>query len=152
MKKVLIIIGGIVLLFAIILGVTTCGVLHVADEWAKEKEPEVRKYIQMTQAEQNAYIEKHIDELFMSISNEIKPEDDELDKEKLNQMKNDPELRDAGIQLGRSLLASFAMGSENISKELSADDKNKYQAEVDDLETRIKAYSDIMKKYEKAKS
>ena len=88
MKKVLVIIGCIVLLFAIILGVTTCGVLKIADDWAKEREPEVRQYLQMNEAEQNAYIEKHMDELFMGISNEIKPEDKELDKEKLSQIKN----------------------------------------------------------------
>ena len=152
MKKVLMIIGGIVLLFAIVLGVTTCGVLHVADEWAKEKEPEVRKYLQMTEAEQNVYIEKHMDEIFMSISKDIKPDDKELDKEKWEQIKNDPELRDAGIKLGRSLLATFAMGSENLSNELSADDKTKYQMEADELENRLETYNNIMGKYDKAKS
>ena len=152
MKKVFMVIGGIVLIFAIILGVTTCGVLHVADEWAKEKEPEVQKYLQLTEAEQNVYIEKHMDEIFMSISKEIKPDDKEFDKEKWEQMKTDPELRDAGIKLGRSLLATFVMGSENLSKELSADDKTKYQAEADELETRLEIYSNIMEKYEKPKS
>ncbi|MBQ6976404.1 MAG: hypothetical protein IJQ16_07630 [Selenomonadaceae bacterium] len=151
MKKVFIIIGGILLMFAIILGVTTCGILHVADEYIKEKEPEVRQYVQMTEADQNAYVEKNMDEIFMSISKEIKPDDKELDQAKLEQMKNDPELRDAGIRLGRSILASFAMGSENISKELNADDKAKYQAEADDLEPRIDAYGNALKKYQKEK-
>lgn len=149
MKKVFVIIGGIVLMIAIILGVTTCGILHVADEYIKEKEPEIRQYVQMNVTEQNTYIEKHMDEIFMSVSKEIKPEDKDIDKETLEKKKNDPELREAGIQLGRSLMASFAMGSENISKELSADDKTKYQTEADDLEPRIEAYGNIMKKYEK---
>ena len=149
MKKVFMIIGGIVLVFAIILGVTTCGVLHVADEWSKEKEPEVRQYLQMTEADQNVYIEKHMDELFMSISDDIKPDDEDIDKETLDKMKNDPELRDAGIKLGRSLIATFAMNSENLSKELNADDKTKYKAEADDLDSRIETYGNIMKKYEK---
>lgn len=149
MKKVFMIIGGIVLIFAIILGVTTCGVLHVADEWAKEKEPEVRQYMQLNETEQNVYIEKHMDEIFMSISKEIKPDDMKLDQAKLEQMKTDPELRDACIKLGRSLLATFVMGSENLSNELSVDDKTKYQAEADDLEKRLEIYGNIMKKYEK---
>lgn len=151
MRKVFIIIGGILLMFAIILGVTTCGILHVADEYIKEKEPEVRQYVQMTETEQNSYVEKNMDELFMSISKEIKPDDKDIDQAKLEEMKNDPELRAAGIKLGRSILASFAMGSENISKELSAEDKTKYQAEADSLETRIDDYGKVMKKYQKEK-
>ena len=151
MRKVLMIIGGIVLMFAIILGVTTCGILHVADEYIKEREPEVHQYVQMTETDQNAYVEKNMDELFMSISNEIKPDDENIDQAKLKEMENDPELRAAGIKLGRSILANFAMGSENISKELSDDDKKKYQAEADTLEACIDDYGKVMKKYEKAK-
>lgn len=149
-KKILAIIGAIVIVTIVVLGITTCGVMKVADDWVKEKEPEMRQYVQMNEAEQNAYVEKHMDELFRRVdvyaekhSAESTPEDREVWKK----FENDPEAKAAGLQLGRSLVAALVMSSENITNELSTEDKAKYEKESNELETRTDAYTKIADKY-----
>ena len=150
LRKILAIIGAIVLVAIVVLGITTCGVMKVADDWVKEKEPEMRQYVQMSEAEQNAYVEKHMDELFRRIdvySKEHSAESTPEEREAWKKFENDPEAKAAGLQLGRSLVAALIMASENITKELSAEDKAKYEAEANDLEARTDAYTKIADKY-----
>lgn len=149
-KKILAIIGAIVIVAIVVLGITTCGVMKVADDWVKEKEPEMRQYVQMNEAEQNAYVENHIDELFrrVDVYAEKHPEEETPeDREIWKKFESDPEAKAAGLQLGRSLVATIIMSSENIIKELSAEDKTKYENESNELGTRTDAYMKILEKY-----
>ena len=146
-KKILAIVGAIVIVAFVVLGVTTCGIMKVADEALKEREPQLRQYVQMTEADQNVYVEKNMDELFAGISREIKPDNAEIDKEKFAQMEKDPAVRAAGIQLGRSLVATFIISSDAILKDLSDADKSKFQAEADELEKRLETHSQLVNTY-----
>ncbi len=149
-KKILMIIGALVLVGIVVLGVTMCGVKQVAEEKLKEKEPELRRYVQMTEVDQNAYVEKNMNELFNTIIGEFK-EDQEISKENLKNLEEDPEAKAAGIQLGRSIVAMFVISSENIVKDLSPADKDKYTKESEDLNNRLDTYHGFIKKHGIAK-
>ena len=134
----------------VVLGVTMCGVIKVADDWVKEKEPELRQYVQMTEVEQNEYVEKHMDELFRRVEEYAKGHSENASKEqreKWIELEKDPEAKAAGIQLGRSIVAALIMASDPITAELSADDKTKYENESNDTEQRTETYTKFMKKY-----
>ena len=149
-KKILMIIGALVLICIVVLGVTMCGVKQVADEKLKEKEPQLRQYVQMTEVDQNTYVEKNMNELFTTIIGELK-DDKEISKENLQKLESDPEAKAAGIQLGRSIVAMLIISSDNIVKDLIPADKDKYTKESDELSNRLDAYHGFMKKYGVAK-
>ena len=145
-KKILAILGAIVIVAIIVLGITTCGVMKIANETLKEKEPQLRQYVQMTEAEQNEYVLKNMDELIAAIAATSTPDDDpdyEKAQKSLAEMKNDPEYRAAGLKLGRSIVAMFIISSDPIVADLSPEDKAKYQAEADQLETNLDAYMKV---------
>ena len=146
-KKILLILAALVIVGIVVFGVTMCGVKQVADEKLKEKEPQLRQYVQMTEVDQNAYVEKNMNDLFTSIIGEFK-DDAQLSKEKFQKLEADPEAKAAGIQLGRSIVAMFVISSENIVKDLSPADKDKYQQESDELSNRLDAYHVFLKKYD----
>ena len=149
-KKILVILGVFAFVGVVVLGVTTCGVMKIADDWIKEKEPEMRQYIQMSEEEQNSYVEKHMDELFrrVNVYAEKHPEESTPEeREAWKKFEADPESRVAGLQLGRSLVAALIMGSDNITKDLSAEDKEKYEKESNELENRTNVYTKILEKY-----
>ena len=145
-KKILMIIGALVLVAIVVLGVTMCGVKQVADEKLKEKEPQLRQYVQMTEVDQNTYVEKNMNELFTTIIGELK-DDKEISKENLQKLESDPEAKEAGIQLGRSIVAMLIISSDNIVKDLIPADKDKYTKESDELSNRLETYRGFMKKY-----
>ena len=149
-KKILMIVGALVLVAIVVLGVTMCGVKQVADEKLKEKEPQLRQYVQMTEVDQNTYVEKNMNELFTTIIGELK-DDKEISKENLQKLESDPEAKAAGIQLGRSIVAMLIISSDNIVKDLIPADKDKYTKESDELSNRLDAYHGFMKKYGVAK-
>lgn len=149
-KKILAIIGAIVIVGIIVLGVTTCGVMKIADNWAKEKEPEMREYIKMSVEDQNAYVEKNMNELFtkLNIYGEKHPEDFTAeDKENLQKAENAPDAKAAGIQLGRALVAMFIVSYDPILNELSDEEKAKYEKEAEEVDARTDAYLKILDKY-----
>ena len=149
-RIILSIIGAIVVVAFIVLGVTTCGIMKVADDWVKEKEPELRQYVQMNEQEQNSYVEKHMDELFRRVdeyTESHKENSTQENRDNWARFESDSEAKEAGIQLGRSLVAALIMASEPITNELSATDKEKYQAESEDIERRTEIYTSFMEKY-----
>ena len=149
-KKILMIVGALVLVAIVVLGVTMCGVKQVADEKLKEKEPQLRQYVQMTEVDQNTYVEKNMNELFTTIIGELK-DDKEISKENLQKLESDPEAKEAGIQLGRSIVAMLIISSDNIVKDLIPADKDKYTKESDELSNRLDAYHVFLRKYGIAK-
>lgn len=150
MRKVFLIVGILAIMVFVVLGVTMCGVMKVADEWVKEKEPELRQYVQMTEIEQNEYVEKHKDELFRRVEEYVEAHQENASKEvreKWAEFEKDPEAKAACIQLGRSIVAALIMASEPIIKELSADDNAKYEKEASETEDRTEIYKKLLEKH-----
>ncbi|MBR5913544.1 MAG: hypothetical protein IKZ58_04215 [Selenomonadaceae bacterium] len=149
-KKILVVLGIFAFVAIVTLGVTTCGVMKIADDWIKEKEPELRQYVQMTEDEQNAYVEKNRDELLRRIKvyAEKNPENTSPEqKETWKKIVEDPEVKAAGLQLGRSIVALLISSSDNITKDLSAEDKAKYEKEANELQERTDIYTKLLEKY-----
>ena len=144
-KKILIgwlILGviGIIGLFAL-----GYGTYKVADEALKEKEPQLRQYLQMDVEAQNKYVLDNIQELSAKIDldKDGKPEDKEQ-WEKLKQLNNQPEIQTALINLGRSVVAGFILFSEPIINDMSDDLKAKYQVEADNFEKNLDKYTKLL--------
>lgn len=144
LKKLLIAIGILAVLG--IVGVVFLG--NKIDSKLKEKEPEFRQYLAMTTEEQNAYIAKHLDEFFSFISDSNSTsEEAQKDKAALQQMQSDPSAVQAGIEMGRSLIATLILSNEDILKDLSAAVHEKLQAEADQLDSRTDKYNEYLEKY-----
>ena len=128
--------GGAVMLY---------GTYKAVDEAVKSKEPQLRQYVQMDAAAQDKYIVDNFTELLngADLNKDGKPEDKET-LERFKQANTNPEIQKALVELGRSFLASAALMSESITKDMSADVKDKYQKESDQLETRLDKYSKLL--------
>ena len=141
LKKILI---GVVVLFIAGAALMTYGTYKVADEVLKEKEPQLRQYMQLDEEAQNKYVMEHVNELLNDImKEEVKPEDKE-DYELFKASQKYPEVQQAQLKLGRSLLAEAIIHSDAIVNDLSADVKAKYQAEADKFTDNVKVYRDVL--------
>lgn len=149
-KKILVILGILAFVGLVTVGVTTCGILKLTGDWVKEKEPELLEYVKMNEVEQNIYVENHIDELFRRIDVYAEKNESDVTAEEKTAWKNfenDVEAKTASLQLGRSLVAALIMSSENITKGLSAEDKEKYEKESELLSERTEIYKNLLEKY-----
>jgi len=144
-KKIFAILGAIFIVAIVVLGVTTCGIMKVADEALKEREPQLREYVKMTEEQQNEYVSKNMDDIIASVAAEAKTDSAEDQKARKNfeEMKTDPEYRAACLKLGRSIMAMLVISSEPILADMSAEDKAKYQAESDQLEANMDAFMKV---------
>ena len=121
------------------------GTYKVVDNTLKEKEPQLRQYMQLDEAAQNKYIADNVTELLngIDLDNDGKPED----KEQLELMKKanaNPEIQQALVEVGRSFLASTILFSDSITKDMSADVKAKYEKESNEFETRLDKYTKLL--------
>lgn len=141
-KKILL---GVVVLGVILVAIMGYGTYKVADETLKEKEPQLRQYVQMDEAAQNKYVLENINELFSKIDldNDGKPEDKEK-LERLMKLNEQPDIQAASINIGRSLLASVILLSDPIVNDMSAEVKAKYEKESKELETRLEKYQKLI--------
>jgi len=141
-KKILL---GLVVLGAIGIAIMGYSTYKVADEFLKEKEPQLRQYIQLDEAAQNKYILDNVNELFMKVDldKDDKPEDKENLK-RLMKLNEQPEIQNAFVNVGRSVLAGAILHSDSIVKDMSADFKAKYQKEADEFEARADKYSKLV--------
>ena len=144
-KKILAIVGAIVIVAFVVLGVTTCGIMKVADEALKEREPQLREYVKMTEEQQNDYVSKNMDDIIATVAAEAKTDKSEDQKARKNfeEIKDSPEYRAACLKLGRSIMAMYVISSEPIVADLSEEDKAKYQAESDQLAANLDALSKV---------
>lgn len=144
LKKILIFIGILAVLG--IVGIVFVG--NKIDSKIKEKEPEFRQYVTMTTEEQNAYVQKHFDEVFSFIRDDLSDKESSLrDKASLQQMESDPAAMQAQIAMGRSLVAMFILDNENIAKDLTPEQRAAFQAEADQFESNTDKYNDFIEKY-----
>lgn len=142
LKKILLV---IVILLAIIGAFALYGGYTVVDDAIKLKEPQMRQYVQMDEAAQNKYIVDNYIEIMdgIDINKDGTPEQ-KAELELLKQVNTAPDVRKALVEMGRSLMATAVLMSDNVTNELSADDKAKYQQERDQLTTRLEKYSDLI--------
>ena len=142
LKKILI---GLVIFGAIFVAFMGYGTYKVADEFLKEKEPQLRQYIQLDEAAQNKYILDNVNELFMKVDldKDGKPEDKE-NLERLMKLNAQPEIQAAFVNVARSIMAGAILYSDPIVKDMSADVKAKYQKEADEFEARADKYSNLV--------
>ena len=141
LKKLLIVIG-----FLTVLGIV--GLVFVGnkiDSELKEKEPEFRQYVTMTTEEQNAYVEKNFIALFSKLAS-INETDEKL-QNSVAQLKADSEALQAGIAVGRSLIAGLILANEDILKDLSTEIHNKLKAEAEESDSRADKFKVYMDKY-----
>ena len=141
-KKILL---GVVILGVIAFAIIGYGTYKVADEALKEREPQLRQYLQLDEAAQNQYILENIDELLskVDLDKDGKPEDKEYFA-RLKELNSQPEIQKALIDAGRAVIATGIMLSEPIVNDMSAEVKAKYQAESDEFEARIDKYSKLI--------
>ena len=141
-----------ILIAVVILGIAAVafigfGSYAVVKDAIKDKEPQIRQYMQLDEAAQNKYIIDNISELLteVDLDKDGEPEDKET-IERLMKVNNNLEVQQSLIKVGRSFMAKAIMMSDSIVKDLSADAKAKYQQESDKLKANIDAYSDIVEK------
>ena len=139
-----------ILLAVVILGVIAAAILgygtyKVADDLIKQKEPQLRQYMQMDRAAQDKYISDNVAELLAGIdlNKDGKPEDKEQ-LEHFKQANTNPEIKQALTDVGRSFLSTVILTSDSLTKDMSADVKASYQKESDQLEARLDHYSKLL--------
>ena len=141
-KKVLL---GLVILGVIAFAIIGYGTYKVADEALKNKEPQLRQYIQLDEAAQEKYILENVNEFLVGIDidKDGKPEDKEK-LEKFKEINARPEVQKALAEFGRSFMATAITASENITKDLSPEVKEKYEKEAEQLDTRLDKYKNLV--------
>ena len=119
------------------------GTYKAANEVLQEQEPQLRQYMQMSDAEKNDYILKHAAELIASAAADATPEERE-DMELMERTKDDPAVQKALIDLGRALMAKAIMHSDALVNEMNETLKAKYKSESDNLTTALEKYGDVL--------
>ena len=142
LKKILL---AILAILAIVGAVALYSTYKVVDTSIKLKEPQLRQYVQMDEAAQNKYIVDNYVEIMdgMDINKDGTPEQ-KAELELFKQMNTDPNVKQALIELGRSLMATAVLMSDNVTNELSAENKAKYEQERDQLTTRLENYNKLL--------
>ena len=131
--------GGALLLYG------TYKVANVAiDETLKEHEPQLRQYMQMSEADQNKYVIEHADEIITEGSTDAKPEDKEA-VETLKKTEGDPAVQKAIIELGRAVMAKMILRLDTLTADMSAEVKAKYEAESDGIKAKFEHYLKAVK-------
>ncbi len=142
LKKILL---AILAILAIVGAVALYSTYKVVDTSIKLKEPQLRQYVQMDEAAQNKYIVDNYVEIMdgMDINKDGTPEQ-KAELELFKQMNTDPNVKQALIEMGRSLMATAVLMSDNVTNELSAENKAKYEQERDQLTTRLENYNKLL--------
>ena len=149
LKKILMVIGVLAILGVI---VVVGGTYYFGNKIASEiekREPEFRQYVTMTTEEQNAYVLKNVDEFFNFAFAFLGSKGEELAEmnKAIKELDKDPEILQAKINFGRSAVAMFIIDNENIRKDLSAENLQKFQAEKDEFEVRHLEYKKLTEAY-----
>lgn len=108
---------------------------HVLTE---KMESEMKTYVQLTKEEQDEFVVTLMEETIFEFK----------DLEELQTfqdiMNNDPEVRQAGIDWGRSACARFIVHSKNIFSGLSLEDKTAYYAEEEEYQQRYDRFKALI--------
>lgn len=120
------------------------GTYKAADEFVKDNEPQLRQYVQMDEAAQNAYVLAHADEIISQASAEATEPEDKKSADFLMKVKDDPAVQKAATDLGRAIMAAAVLHSDSIMKDLNTQLKEKFQKEKDNLSDRLEKYADAL--------
>ena len=142
MKKILI---AVVVLGVVAVAVIGFGTYKVADKVLKDKEPQLRQYMQLDEDAQNKYIIDNFDELLSNVDldKDGEPEDKE-ELERFKELNSQPDIQKALIQVGRSVIATGIIMSDSIVNDMSDDLKAKYQKESEELDSRADRYNKLI--------
>lgn len=142
LKKILI---GVVILGVIVVAFMGYGTYKVADEALKDKEPQLRQYLQMDEAAQNKYVLDNVIEVSakVDLDKDGKPEDKEK-IERFLKLNTQPDIQKALVDVGRSTMANLIMMSEPIVKDMTPDIKLKYEKEAEEFDMRVEKYSKLI--------
>ena len=135
-KKVVI---GIVAAGVVGLGFFTYGIVKLSNNVMEKLEPEMKQYVKMTTEEQDKYVIDNMENLLLK----LKQFDDE---DSIGLIKTDPAVRQAGIDVGRSLCASVIVDTDSIAAELTPAEKEKYKKEAAEAEARNDKFSKEMER------
>ncbi len=105
----------------------------------KKMESEMKTYVQLTKEEQDEFVITLMEETIFEFKN---PEESQAFQDMMN---NDPEVRQAGIDWGRSACARVIVNSEDIFSGLSSEDKAAYYAEEEEYEQRYDRFKALVK-------
>lgn len=119
------------------------GTYKAADDYVKEKEPQLREYVVMDEAAQNRYVLENADELLAQAAADAKPED-KADTELLVKIKDDPAVQKALTDLGRAIMAAAVLHSEELAQDLNDRAKAQFAEEKSQLTTRLEAYANVL--------
>ena len=133
-KKILI---AIIILSAIGVGLIGFGIFEAHEAYKNKIEPDMKRYVTMTQQEQDEYVLSKL-ELLYSLSN--KKDNSSEYQAAINALKTDPAVRKAGLVWGRSLCAVIITNSDDIKATLSPQDKEKYATEALDFDAKSKYF------------
>lgn len=137
-KKILI---GILVLAAIGVGIAGYGIFKGYKLYTEKIAPDMIRYTQMTQAEQDQYIISRMEDLTTMIAGK-----DGKGKAVVQAMETDPELRQAGIVWGRALCASIIKDDRELSSRLTPAQRAQYEREADDLDDKGEHFTNVMRR------
>lgn len=149
LKKVILTVVAVLIAGGALMLYGTYKVANVAiDEALKEHEPQLRQYMQMSEAEQNQYVLDNAAVLMKDIIADAKPEE-KADMELIEKTKDDPVVQKALVELGRSVTAKAILRLDTLTADMSAEVKAKYQKESDEFKSKLEAYGQAVKAAEK---
>ena len=137
-KKILI---GILVLAAIGVGIAGYGIFKGYKLYTETIAPDMIRYTQMTQAEQDQYIISRMEDLTTMVAGK-----DGKGKAVVQAMETDPELRQAGIVWGRALCASIIKDDRELSARLTPAQRAQYEREADDLDDKGEHFTNVMRR------
>ncbi len=140
-KKVVI---GIVVAGVVGLGVFTYGIVKFSTSAMEKLEPEMKQYVKMTHEEQDKYVMDNMEDLLFQFK--------EYDTEgRLDLIKTDPAVRQAGLEVGRSLCASVIVDTDSIASGLTPEEREKYKQEAAETDRRNDKFAKEMDRAMKEK-
>lgn len=123
------------------------GTYKAADEYVKEKEPQLREYVAMDETAQNKYVLENADELLAQVTAEVEPEE-KANVDLFNEIKGDPAVQKALTDLGRAVMAVAILHSEKIVEDLSENVKAQFESEKSQLKARLEKYGEVLEEAE----
>lgn len=148
LKKLLIVFGILAVLVIVAFGMVVFEADSRIEEALKSHEPEFRQYVTMSVEDQNAYIEKNLSEIMKAFISKADEEDAKIFWENVQ---NDPDATAAGIELGRSFVASYILDAKSMKDVLTDEITAKLKVDEDALEPRASRYAEILDKYDTKK-
>ena len=132
---------GVLVLAAIGVGIAGYGIFKGYKLYTEKIAPDMIRYTQMTQAEQDQYIISRMEDLTTMIAGK-----DGKGKAVVQAMETDPELRQAGIVWGRALCASIIKDDRELSARLTPAQRAQYEREADDLDDKGEHFTNLMRR------